>query len=48
MEDLKKQIEDLAKKAVETRDSTDAQKYSQAALNLAHSYATLDGAAKSK
>ncbi len=42
--DVKTTIESLAKKAGETKDSQDALRFSQAALNLAHVQATIVGA----
>lgn len=40
-ETVKKTVDDLNGKAVVTRESTDALKWTQAALNAANSYATL-------
>jgi len=40
MEDVKKNAEELAKKAAAADKSEDAMRFSQAALNVAHVYAT--------
>lgn len=39
-------IKDLAGKAKKEKDSGDAMRFSQAALNLAHAYATFEGGKK--
>ena len=44
MEDLKNKIEILAKKSTEQNKPHEAMQFAQAALNLAHAYATMRGA----
>jgi hypothetical protein len=43
---LKEAIEALAEKAKGAEKSDDAQRFAQAALNLAHTFATFDNAKK--
>lgn len=47
MEDLKKNAEALVDKAAKAEDSADAMRFSQAALNAAHVFATFANDAKS-